>query len=298
MTPPQAWPFFALVRDERDPVRLIKMERPVQTALTARFTGAAVAMLTADLDRVPLTASYRPDEGEIFAIQQFPLPERILTAIEDPRSCDDLKLNEHRPDIRGIFTGTLSPVPQAIFQVFQKNQYLTARGFTLIAAPDAFRRLEDDGITITESVHAVYDAGDLIFPSYYDTRRIFDLQNYYRLATDSDLKTFSALPAVHFRDSASLDQNADQWVRRKIAIILDSGVLAQSSPSDISSAASEFGVQISVAREGDSDTLVFPDDKKALKNVLKFLDEDYYQGPLTRTRFISNSKRRAQTSGS
>ena len=36
----------------------------------------------------------------------------------------------------------------------------------------------------------------------------------------------------------------------------------------------------------------FPDDKKGLKALLRFLDEDIYQSPISGNRFQTNSKRK------
>ena len=37
--------------------------------------------------------------------------------------------------------------------------------------------------------------------------------------------------------------------------------------------------------------IVLPADKVELRKLLKFLDEDYYESPLSKTRFVSSSKR-------
>jgi hypothetical protein len=42
---------------------------------------------------------------------------------------------------------------------------------------------------------------------------------------------------------------------------------------------------------------VFREEKRALKELLRFLDEDYYKTPITGTPFISNSKRKADQTG-
>ena len=39
------------------------------------------------------------------------------------------------------------------------------------------------------------------------------------------------------------------------------------------------------------EVLVLPNGKKDLKTLLRFLDEDYYKSPLSKTNYLSNSKR-------
>ena len=81
---------------------------------------------------------------------------------------------------------------------------------------------------------------------------------------------------------------ADTWIRRKIAMINDSGVLAKNSAAKIKRLAKSAGIDIAV--EGKK--IVLPNDKEQLKIVLGFLDEEAYKGPFSKATFLANSKRR------
>ena len=37
--------------------------------------------------------------------------------------------------------------------------------------------------------------------------------------------------------------------------------------------------------------IVLPESPSELRKLLRFLDEDYYESPLTQTQYVSNSKR-------
>jgi hypothetical protein len=84
---------------------------------------------------------------------------------------------------------------------------------------------------------------------------------------------------------------ANTWVRRKIALINDSGVLDNYSPDNIQSLASNEGITISV----DNNKIVLPMERELLKGILGFLDEEAYRGPFSQETFLANSKRKIST---
>lgn len=80
---------------------------------------------------------------------------------------------------------------------------------------------------------------------------------------------------------------ANTWIRRKIAIINDSGVLTNNSAAQIKRLARSAGIDISV----ENKKIVLPNDKEQLKIILGFLDEEAYKGPFSKATFLANSKR-------
>ena len=117
----------------------------------------------------------------------------------------------------------------------------------------------------------------------------------YCLGVDQETNESLGLPTTT-ENSDTRDQNAlidasDNWVRRKLWLIKQTGILEKVPPSDIRRIAGEFGIQVTFETTETAERLVMPSDKKALKTLLRFLDEDYYKSPLSNTNFISNSKR-------
>lgn len=283
--------FFALLRDEKEPVRRIKLTQEVQQSLTSLFAVAGQTLVDPTLEQIPFEGAYRPDEGEVLFIPDFKLPEQVTSALLEPTACEDLKLtNAVLPNIRAVFTGSPDG-KSATFQAFKRTQFLSTKGISIILSGDTFRRLDTPGLNIGERVDALFDSERLYFRSYLDARRALDLAEYYREATDKDIATFAALPSVRFADATSLQKNADSWVRRRIAIIQDKGVLEKVAPASIHAAAIAYNVPLNLISDGGNEALLLPDDKKGLKAALKFLDEDYYTGPVSGQQYVSNSKR-------
>lgn len=124
-------------------------------------------------------------------------------------------------------------------------------------------------------------------------RQIFDLSAYYREATDSDITDFSALNTVKVDDIAELIAISDSWIRRKFSLIQQSQILENTPMNDIKAVAVEFNIPLETIMGDDGlERIVIPTtNKSVLKTILRFLDENYYKSPLSRTQFITNSKR-------
>ena len=86
----------------------------------------------------------------------------------------------------------------------------------------------------------------------------------------------------------SFEKMADTWIRRKIAMINDSNVLGKYTTSDITKRARETGVSITTKKS----RIVLPNDKKQIKVILGFLDEEAYKGPFSQNTYLANSKRK------
>ena len=154
-----------------------------------------------------------------------------------------------------------------------------------------FSKISTPGLNISEKIDAVIYENKLLFFSFFNVRQFLDLSTFYREATDEDLGEFLNHATIYVSEPQTFAMNADSWVRTKVGILMGSGVLEQYSPSQVAEKAAEYGVNISIRDNGGQDQLVLPETKKDLKEVLRFLDEDYFSGPLTDNKYISNSKR-------
>jgi len=239
-----------------------------------------------DRQEIEFTGSYNVDEGEIFCIQDFQIPNVIFTAIENPLNSPILNLNNETNRIKAIFTGTWRDNEKVIcFQVFNSGKLLS-RGFTLLNSGDTYKRLKEPGLVLQKKLTALYQNGKLLFNSYHCSKRFLDLSVYYKEATDADLDIFSGNELFEFEDIDSFKENADSIIRKKIALLQKNNVMDNLSITDIQSAAGEFNVKVAINNE----KLTIPADRKKLKELIRFLDEDYVTTPLTQRKCLTNSK--------
>lgn len=289
---------FVLVDDEDTPIRRIPLTAPLNAELSQLFAEQQAALL-GDKQPIAFTGSYKVDEGEIFTIADYPLPPSVGQAISNPLTCQVLNLSTETHRIKALFSGSWSATNKSVnFQVFDTGKLLSNR-WTLIGLPihagDTYKRLEEPGLMLQDKLTTHYHNGALYFNSYHNTKRILDLTDYYREATDTDLDAFADTGLFAFEDEASFKGQADSIIRKKIALLQKNKVLENITVADIQTIANKFNADlleedhISVTVNADG-KLVIPKDKKLLKELIRFLDEDYVIAPLTKRKCLTNSK--------
>ena len=285
---------FALVDDDDAPIRRIPLTAALSAELAQLF-AEQLAVLLGDKQPIPFTGSYNVDEGEIFNIADYPLLLDIRQAISNPLICQMLNLNIETHRIKALFSGSWVAANQTVnFQVFDTGKLLK-RGFTLIGSGDTYKKLEEPALMLQDKLTAHYHSGILHFSSYHNTKRFLDLSGYYREATDTDISAFADIELFAFEDEAGFKDQADSIIRKKIALLQKNKVLENITVVDIQNVANNFNaelpeehhISIKVNEDGK---LVIPGDKKKLKELIRFLDEDYFTAPLTKRKCLTNSK--------
>lgn len=285
---------FAIVDDAQTPVRRIPLSAELSAELGGFFTGLQTALID-ERQEITFAGSYNVDIGEIFTIEGYPLPETIGNAISNPLTCPILNLNEETHRIKALFTGKWADQEQRVsFQLFDSGRLLK-RGWALINSGDTYTKLESPGLILQEKLTAFYRNGTLYFCSYHNTKRFLDLSDYYREATNSDLDEFATNEMFEFEDQESFKDSADSIIRKKIALLQKNNVLDNLQVTDIQTVAENFNqslpeenhITINISEDGK---LIIPQDKKKLKELIRFLDEDYVTAPLTKRHCLTNSK--------
>lgn len=144
-------------------------------------------------------------------------------------------------------------------------------------------------INIEEKIDCVFVDGKLIFEKYYDANGVFDLSEYFRIASQSEVDKFADSPVFDIEDTTAFaDAVADLNMRKKIAKIIDLGTL--NDVSKIKTNAKE--VQLDIYFTDDGSKVKLPKDNKKLKKIMAFLAEELYSGLFTNNTYISNSTRK------
>ena len=285
--------FFVLLRgQDDDPIRRISLERSIQYQLCETFSEAKSDLKNSDMQEREFDGYYKPDESEVLFIDNFEIPKEIINAINEPSSVQTLQFDKNDfPPIKAIFTGDFDNDPWISFQVFERRQYLSRKGISLILGDRSFRKLDEPGLNVREDITILYENDRIYFRSYHYAKRILDLSEFYREATNTELEDFAANDPIFIADVEDFQQTADTWIRRKVAAIGDKRILEISSAKRIKNEANKFGLQLnSISDKSGNACIELPPDKGELKEVLRFLDEDLYEGIFTHNQYISNSK--------
>lgn len=239
-----------------------------------------------------------PDDMEYLTIHDFALPEDICQAIKNPHGLEiyaPIEGKDEFPVIKALFMGSVETrdgkdIFRVAFQKFKPNQYLTSAQHHLFYSNDTFMSDKRIGITVSHSVDCVFDDGALMFLSYYYARQILDLSSYYREASEQDVYNFVTGKNVAMEAPDAFVAQANTWERRKIASIMDSGVVDNFLPKIIKKRAANVGIDV-IVKDGK---LILPTDKRERRLVLSFLDEEVYKGVFSQTLYQTNSKRKAK----
>lgn len=283
----------------RNLVQLLEMDKPTQTAICNSFADACVSLLS-ERQMVSFDGSYKPNTDEGLSITDFRLPEIIADAVKNPLGLQTFSYSEEtEPGIKAVFVGERTMTKNTTdnteaftiaFQLFRNEQYLSTKKFRLYFEENVFKHEKRWGIGITDTVDCIFTQTELRFSSYFYARQIFDLSDYYRFATDAEVQSFCGLDLLSIADKSSFQSMADNWVRRKIAAINDTGVLENNTAAQIKKLAKSCGLEVVV----ENKKLVIPSEKKKLKELLGFLDEEVYKGAFTKETYITNSKRKVR----
>lgn len=270
----------------------IDVDSDTQAEICKSFSDAKKKLIE-EKERIVFDGSYKPNDDEFLVIENFQIIDEIKDAIRDPIGETPYQsLQGDYPEIKAIFLGKRTEADNSeqfsiAFQRFRKEQYISTKWFNLFFNNSTFQRQRNFGISISDTIDCFYKNGELQFVSFFYARQIFDLGEYYRSATDKEVLSFASNPNLEFEDSEAFSKMADTWIRRKIAMINDSKVLENFPVADIVRRASKVGVKITA----NGGKIVLPNDKKLVKVILGFLDEEAYKGPFSKNTYLANSKR-------
>lgn len=284
--------FYCTVSRENNDIKKLRVNRDIQEKLVEIFSEKSEELLDDSIEYIEFDGRYKPGKNEILYIKDFNLPESIKKAVETPTSTEELRPKDNKNEkINAIFTGKKCDQNgyNVAFQNILPNQIITSAGFGLIFSNNSFNKINNLALSIKEQVDCVYKNNNLYFSSYWVARQIFDLADYYEIATDGELSNFIKRDVLSTENESSFFENADTWVRRKVALIEDGKVLEKYSPYEIKKIAEEHDVDLNIIED---EKILVPEDKRELKELLRFLDEDIYKGPFSNNTYVTNSKRK------
>ena len=283
--------------DTKDKSILIKRvleDRDTQIAINHIFDEASDQLVSEKLFDSKYTPD--PDGDDYLYIDGFSLPEEIIQAIKNPQALEALEPeSDEIPKIKALFVGTHTELNDvdtysAAFQKFKSDQYISAKKLHIFLSGNTFVADNRIGLTIGKHIDCLFSDDKLKFSSFFFARQIFDLSKFYREATYTDIVDFIANETINMDEPESFTSTANSWERRKIASIMDSGILNSFTAAKIKSIAKKTGIELSVKE----DQIIIPADKKERRIVLGFLDEEVYKGAFSKIVFQTNSKRKAK----
>ena len=210
----------------------------------------------------------------------------IKRAIKNPLGENKLIVENKEMNIRAVFFILDDEERERIiFQRTQKKQVLS-NGIKFLWDKDTFILSRKPVIAITDRIDAYYEDGILYFKSYYWANQIISLDEYYREATDNEIRKFCNNSYFYVEDE-NLLLNSSKFIRKKIAYIEDSKVLTKNTIGKIIANAAKLGLDLKMY----NDKIVFPIDLVEQKKILSALADEIYKGVLSDDVYLTHSKR-------
>lgn len=287
--------FFAFIKDDSGScqIKRVRVNNPLQSELIQIFEDQRVFFEQGVDTEVNFNGDWKPDANEVLTIDDISESTLMTNAINANASSftDVIISNFANEPIKAIFTGIITNGQTKVFvQKFSSRQALSLNQLPLIKMQtgNTFVKTTDDIFTIDNKLVAIVEGNKTKFKSFHNARMVFDLSEFYREATDEDLTQMSQHASLEISNLASFISEADTQVRKMAHSIESSGVLDNYTVTQISTAAANFPDIPVVVNNGK---ITLPSDKKELKEVLHFLLEDIYKGPLSGSDYLTNSKR-------
>ena len=180
-----------------------------------------------------------------------------------------------------------------LLQSFSPRQLLSKRSvISLLLETQTYTRLTRPGFHLDDKLTCIVESGSILFRSLYKMGRIIDTSEIFGAATEKDVESFarshSNLFAIDNVDAfvESTNRNA----RKYIASLSRSQALSTHSAQSLQAAAlnTKLSVQVNNGR------IVMPSGSREITELLRFLNDGRYVGPVSGQTYISNSRKLAR----
>jgi len=272
---------------------LIPLHQALQNTLAASWEVQYEAFVN-DIEEIAFDAGYNPEEHERFRLDEYELPEWLQAEnSQTVPNLDPISQHEDHIDfIKGIvaFARNDQGEELILFQNFSRSHVIRPGQF-LFLKNNTYETAQRPGLTLDGKLSAVYLRGEqkLLFHNFRSTNTFLPLVDFYEEASENEIREVLGHNLLAPEDAEALSVEANQWTRKRFAMLKDSGILDNYTAKQIKVHSKGFEIEIKIK----SNKIVFPADKPAAKRLLQFLNEELYRGPITETLYETNSKREA-----
>ena len=271
----------------------VPLHRNLQQSLSENW-HSQYESFTTDKEEIDFDAGYMPEAHENFTLPDYELPEWL--ADEDSTTISSLDSISEDPETLKTITGLAAFATQedgqeiVLFQNFSRSHVIQP-GSYLLLRNDTFESSSSPTLTLDNKLTAVFypQESKLIFHNFRTVNTFLPLADFYEDASGEEIRHVLSHDMFLVEDADALATGANQWFRKRFAMLRDSELLDNYSADDIVEHSEGYEVDIEL-REGK---IVFPADTAPAKKLLQFLNEEIFRGAITETLFETNSKREA-----
>ena len=268
----------------------VRLGKSVQRDVETIFKDQEADFRQGVTDEVSFDGDWKPEPNEFLTIDIPQEAQIFVDAISSNAvSVPSINTKEFAQEgIKALFTGSSNNgSTKVLIQQFSSRQMLSNK-FALVLKGDAFRRLDDQAFTLDTSLTCILEDGKLKFKSFHKMRSIVNLSDFYREATETEIRSFAEHPTFEVADTERFLGESDQTIRKLIHSVTRMETLDQYSAKEIKAAAKDVKMDIPMKKR----RIVMPKSRAEIKILLHFLNDGLYEAPLSKQRYVTNSKKR------
>lgn len=268
----------------------VHLDRSVQQDIETIFKDQEADFRQDVTDEVSFDGDWKPEPNEFLTID-IPQEAKIFVESIDSNAVSVPSINTKefgQEGIKALFTGSSNRgSTKVLIQQFSSRQMLSNK-FALVFKGNAFRRLVDQAFTLDTSLTCILEDEKLKFKSFHKMRSIIDLSDFYREATETEVRSFAKHPTFEVADIERFLSESDQTIRKLIHSVTCMETLDKYSAKEIKEAAKDIKMDIPIKKR----RIVMPESRAEIKILLHFLNDGLYEAPLSKQRYVTNSKKR------
>lgn len=276
---------FCILKD--DGIKRISLSGEIQTDIENYLNKSIQDYVNAE--QTEFNGEYKPNEGEVLVINNF--QDNSSVNISKEKTLNIEKINPE--EIEKIKNLMFVYDDKIAFQCFDNRKIIRPERPYLIYSGNTFSKIENKGFTVSDKVDAVLLKNEqkLLFESYHNARRIFELNSYYREATNEEIQAFCNENIFKLQTNIETEL-FNTRIRKKIYLINKNKLLQ--------TVTQKFDVVFDHAQkfnlgcffDNENKKIIFPAEKKDIENLINFLNDDLFQSPISDCIYQTNSKKR------
>lgn len=271
----------------------IPLHQGLQDSLAESWQSQYDTFMT-DIDEIDFDPGYQPEEHERFRMMNYELPDWLQgESSQTIPDLDPINQNENLVDsIKSVaaFARNDQGEELILFQNFSRSHVIRPGRFLLLRN-DTYESEQRPGLTLDGKLSAIYLVAEnkLLFHNFRVVNTFLPLTEFYEDASEQEIREVLAHDLFVAEDPDALAIGANQWFRKRFAMLRDSGILDHYTAQQIVDDSNGYDIDIGL----NGNRIVFPAEKAAAKRLLQFMNEELFRGAITETLYETNSKREA-----
>lgn len=272
-------------------IKRFELEKDTDERLQSTFRDQYKKFFTEEGENLDIKEFYPGDTNSDQCISkiEFDDPEGLSSAIQNPLKYQICDPKKDLPYLVAVFTAYKTDKTNILIQLIEQRRLLLPNnrwillahsGLNIKKIKGALLSPDINGITLAEAdtfglqldnkLTAVFDGSNLLFRSYFQVNRIFDLSEYLVEATEETMKDFFHLESI-YSDAATpnLIKQFSESQRKKVARAMALGFIKNLSGKQLQERALKAKKPINIELKGGK--IVIPEKANERAVILQFL---------------------------